>query len=224
MCSPITKDHRSAFISVLDTWELPAPRFQSSKPEATSLSYLFILVLMPATHVHRLSHTHTHTCTGCLTNTRAQAVTHTCTGWHTHVHRLSQNKIQTKLGPEVSHTHTHTDTHTCAQAVTEQNPKLLWLTCSNTSVTMISCQLSLLFLPCWLQCPFPPTPVVFSSSVHKDLILQLAAQSVLSQRPALTVPHPTIQISIPKRACSFLRKCLVQSKHSINICWMNYEC
>ena len=110
MCSPITKDHRSAFISVLDTWELPAPRFQSSKPEATSLSYLFILVLMPATHVHRLSHTHTHTCTGCLTNTRAQAVTHTCTGWHTHVHRLSQNKIQTKLGPEVSHTHTHTCT------------------------------------------------------------------------------------------------------------------
>ena len=220
MCSPITKDHRSAFISVLDTWELPAPRFQSSKPEATSLSYLFILVLMPATHVHRLSHTHTHTCTGCLTNThvhrlshtRAQADTHTCTGCH-------RTKSKQNLAPRF-----HTHTHTRAQAVTEQNPKLLWLTCSNTSVTMISCQLSLLFLPCWLQCPFPPTPVVFSSSVHKDLILQLAAQSVLSQRPALTVPHPTIQISIPKLACSFLRKCLVQSKHSINICWMNYEC
>ena len=149
---------------------------------------------MPATHVHRLSHT------------RAQADTHTCTGCH-------RTKSKQNLAPRF-----HTHTHTRAQAVTEQNPKLLWLTCSNTSVTMISCQLSLLFLPCWLQCPFPPTPVVFSSSVHKDLILQLAAQSVLSQRPALTVPHPTIQISIPKLACSFLRKCLVQSKHSINIC------
>ena len=146
----------------------PSP--QSSKPEATSLSYLFILLLMPATH----------TCTGCLslslshTHTRAQAVT-----------EQNPNKTLALRFPTP-----HTQTH----AVMEQKAKLLWLTCSNTSVTMISCQVSLLFLPCWLQCPFPPTPVVFSSSVHKALIPEASTAgcpvSLISEAcPDRTPPH-----------------------------------
>ena len=61
MCLPITKNHKVCLHSVLDTWELPTPRFPSSpvlsplKPKATAPSCLFILLLMPATH----------TCTSC---------------------------------------------------------------------------------------------------------------------------------------------------------------
>lgn len=95
-------------------WGFPLqPSPQSSKPEATSPSCLFTLLLMPATH----------TCTGC--------------------HRKkSKTPLAYMFKPQ--------------------------------SVTIISCQVSLLFVPCWLQCPFSPAPVVFSSSVHKALVPEVS--------------------------------------------------
>ena len=197
---------------------------------------------MPATHTCTgclsLSLSHTHTCAGCHrtkskqnfgpevshsthTHTRAQAVyphTHT----HTHVHRLSQNKIQTKLWPRgfPLPTHKHTLSWNKRQnsfGLHVQTPVSPW-----SHVRFLCC-----FSLVGCSAPFPPPPwssLPLSTKPWSQRPVQLAAQSVSSQRPALTAPHPTIQISIPKPACSFLRKCLVQSKHSINICWMNYEC
>ena len=109
-------------------------------------------------------------------------------------------------------------THTHAQAVTEQNPKLLWLTCSNPRISPWS---HVRFLPYWLQCLFTPPPLWFSLPLsmkpwsQRSVSLASPSQSHLR---GLSWPPPTPtskSVSLSLHVV-FFESVLYRVKHSIN--------